>query len=120
MALVQRDLGLASLALHRGRGFSVRGRRLRQSSWRFDGPGGTEVVRSRSALRLNNVLMMRGAVLAGVGLAFLPRCLVHDDVCQGALRIVELDRTPESAGLFVAHAPDGDSTGKIRRLIAHL
>jgi DNA-binding transcriptional LysR family regulator len=92
----------------------------RESDWRFEGPAGTEVVRSRSALRLNNGLMMRGAALAGLGVALLPRFLIHDDLRQGALRIVELDRTPQSAELFVAHPRDPGTTGKIRALVAHL
>ena len=93
---------------------------LRESDWRFEGPGGTEVVRSRSALRLNNGLMMRGAALAGLGVALLPRFLVHQDLREGTLSVVDLARAPQSAELFVAHPRDGGTSGKIRALVAHL
>jgi DNA-binding transcriptional LysR family regulator len=92
----------------------------RESDWRFEGPGGASVVRCLSALRLNNGLMMRGAALAGLGVALLPRFVVHDDLREGALRIVKLDRAPQSAELFVAHPRDFGTTGKIRALVAHL
>jgi DNA-binding transcriptional LysR family regulator len=92
----------------------------RDSDWRFEGPGGAEVVRSHSALRMNNGLMMRGAALAGFGIALLPRFLVYEDLRQGALRIVELDRMPQSAELYVAHPRDRGTSGKIRALVAHL
>lgn len=93
---------------------------LRDSDWRFEGPDGIEVVRSHSALRLNNGLMMRGAALAGLGVALLPRFMVHDDLRQGTLRIVELERTPQSADLFVAHPRDRGASSKIHALVAHL
>lgn len=92
----------------------------RDSDWRFEGAGATTVVRSLSALRLNNGLMMRAAALAGLGIALLPRFIVHDELRQGSLRIVHLDRSPQSAELFVAHPRDHGTSGKIRALVAHL
>jgi DNA-binding transcriptional LysR family regulator len=92
----------------------------RESDWRFEGPDGTTVVRSPSALRLNNGIMMRAAAAAGLGVALLPRFMVHDELRQGTLRIVELERTPQSAELFVAHPRDHGTSGKIRAFVAHL
>ncbi len=63
---------------------------------------------------------MRGAALAGLGLALLPRFMVHDDLRNGTLRIVTLDRVPQNAELFVAHPRDHETPGKIRALVAHL
>lgn len=106
---------VSDLSAHRAIFYS-----LRESDWRFEGPEGAEVVRSHSALRLNNGLMMRGAALAGLGVALLPRFLVHDDLRRGTLRIVELDRAPQAAELFVVHARDRGTSGKIGALVAHL
>jgi len=64
--------------------------------------------------------MMRAAVSAGLGIALLPRFIVHDELRLGTLQIVELDRPPQSAELFVAHPRDQGTSGKIRALVAHL
>lgn len=92
----------------------------RESDWRFDGPAGALVVRPRSAVRLNNGMMMRSAALAGLGIALLPRFMVHEDLRAGRLAIVNAGLPPQGAELFVAHPRDRATSGKIKALVAHL
>lgn len=103
------------LSSHRGILYS-----RRESDWRFEGPGGTLVIRPRAALRLNNGLMMRSAALAGLGIALLPRFMVHEDLQTGRLALVDAGLAPQGAELFVAHPRDRATSGKIKALVAHL
>ncbi len=43
----------------------------RETDWRFETPSGAVAVRPRPGLRVNNGVMMRGAAVAGLGLALL-------------------------------------------------
>ncbi len=107
--------GVEDLAAHRAILYS-----RREGDWRFDGPGGTVVIRPASAIRLNNGLMMQSAALAGLGIALLPRFMVHEDLRAGRLTIVDAGQPAQGAALFVAHPRDKGTSGKIRALVAHL
>lgn len=53
--------------------------------WRMRGKGGARVLRPEPILKLSTLLMVREAVLAGVGAAVLPKLLVAEDVAAGRL-----------------------------------
>jgi DNA-binding transcriptional LysR family regulator len=108
-------LRVNDLGRHRGIMYS-----RRDSDWRFEGPTGNFVIRPRSAIRLNNGLMMRSAALAGLGIALLPRFLVHDDLHEGRLCVIDAGLPPQGAELYVAHPRDRSTSGKIKALVAHL
>jgi DNA-binding transcriptional LysR family regulator len=57
----------------------------RESPWRFTGPGGEIAVEVSGNLRSNAWSSIRGAALAGQGIALLPIVLVAEDVHQGRL-----------------------------------
>jgi DNA-binding transcriptional LysR family regulator len=50
------------------------------SSWAFETPEGPEVVSVDGPLRTNNFLVVRDAVLAGLGVGWLPEYVVADDL----------------------------------------
>lgn len=106
---------LEDLSAHRAILYSRRG-----ADWRFEGPKGAIVIRPRAALRLNNGLMMRSAALAGLGIALLPRFVVHEDLTAGRLLVIDAGLPPQGAELFVAHPRDRATSGKIKALVAHL
>lgn len=64
--------------------------------WRYRAqPGGAELAaRPVPALRLSSLLMVREAVLMGVGAALLPRLLVADDLQAGRLALWGVDTRP--------------------------
>lgn len=103
------------LAAHRGILYS-----RREPDWRFEGPDGAVVIRPRTALRLNNGMMMREAALAGLGIALLPRFMMHEDLRAGRLAVVDAGLAPQGAELFVAHVRDRATSGKIRAIVDHL
>lgn len=54
--------------------------------WRLGSETGQEVVlKPQPVLRLSSLLMVRDAVLAGAGIALLPKLLVADDIAAGRL-----------------------------------
>lgn len=53
--------------------------------WRMRSKGGARVLRPEPILKLSTLLMVREAVLAGVGAALLPKLLVAEDVAAGRL-----------------------------------
>lgn len=56
-----------------------------EGSWRLSRPRSALTVPTRSVLRLSSMAMIHDAVLAGVGAAAMPRCLVQADITAGRL-----------------------------------
>ena len=85
----------------------------RSTDWRFDGAGGTIVVRPKAALRVNNGI---GDARCGAGrarLALLPTFLVHQELLSGALLSVDIGLEAEGAELFLAYPKDRSASAKI-------
>lgn len=53
--------------------------------WRFDGPGGPVSAKVEGAFFSNSALALRKSVLAGLGIALIPRYCVADDLAAGDL-----------------------------------
>ena len=85
----------------------------RGTDWRFEGAGGTIAVRPKVALRVNNGMVMRGAALAGLGIALLPTFLVHRELPSGQLVSVDIGVPWEGAELFLAYPKDRSASAKI-------
>lgn len=92
----------------------------RDADWRFAGPGGTTVLRPRSALRVNNGLVMRDAAVAGLGIALLPTFLVHRELEAGALVAVDVGLVGEEAQIHLAYPTDRRGSAKLDALARSL
>lgn len=86
----------------------------RSGDWRFAVGTGWSVVRPRSALRVNNGIVMRDAAMAGLGLALLPSFFVYDEVRQGTLTVVDIGWPAEGAELFLTYPRDHGAAAKIK------
>jgi len=53
--------------------------------WRIENEGGIALIAPRFGLRCSSFLMVRDAVIAGAGIALMPRLLVAQDVATGRL-----------------------------------
>jgi len=53
--------------------------------WPFDGPRGPILARVNGVFTANSALALRKAALAGLGIALLPRYVVHEDLSAGHL-----------------------------------
>ena len=102
---------LTDLERHRGVLYANRA-----SDWRFAVGSAWSVVRPRTALRVNNGLVMRDAALAGLGLALLPTFFVHAEIRSGALVEVDIGWPAEGAELFLTYPRDHGAAPKIRAL----
>jgi DNA-binding transcriptional LysR family regulator len=102
---------LAQLEGHKGILYSNR-----TGDWRFATPTGWSVIRPKAALRVNNGLVMRDAVAAGLGIAMLPSFFVHEALAEGSLVEVDIGLEAEGAELFLAYPRDHGAATKIRAL----
>lgn len=89
----------------------------RESDWRFAGADRAQVVRPIAKLRVNNGLVMRDAVLAGIGVAMLPSFFVHEELADGRLTLIDLGIEPEGAELYIAYPPNRSASAKLTALV---
>lgn len=108
-------ISLKQLADHRGILYANR-----DSDWRFRRNGTWTVVRPRSALRVNNGLIMRDAALAGLGLTLLPTFFVHAELKAGTLLRVDVDADAEGAELQITYPRDRSASAKVLALTESL
>jgi DNA-binding transcriptional LysR family regulator len=88
----------------------------READWRVRTANRVVVIRPDECIRLNNGIMMRDAAMAGLGIALLPRFLVHRELASGALRVVDSVVAADTAEVFVAY-PSARASAKVRALV---
>ena len=92
----------------------------RDADWRLKTAKGFVVVRPNRFLRVNNGLVMRDAVVAGVGIALLPTFLVGPELARGTLKAIDVGAATESADIFVAYPTARGASARLRALIEAL
>jgi DNA-binding transcriptional LysR family regulator len=102
---------LACLNAHKGIVYTNR-----EADWRFDGPEGWTVIRSRSVIRVNNGLIMRDAALAGLGITLLPDFFVHAELAAGSLVHVDVGAEGEGAELYICYPLARTQSAKVAAL----
>jgi len=107
---------LTELEGHRGIFYTNRG----IADWRFAGPKGSQIVRARIALRLNNGDMMRDAAMADLGIALLPSFAAADAIASGELTVINVGRPAEDEFIFMAHPEGRRASAKLRALVTSL
>jgi DNA-binding transcriptional LysR family regulator len=107
---------LAELEGHRGIFYTNRG----IADWRFAGPKGSETVRARIALRVNNGDMMRDAAIADLGIALLPSFATADAIAAGELTVIDIGRPAGEEFIFMAHPEGRRASAKLKALVASL
>lgn len=75
----------------------------RQAWTLLDAEQGEVKAPGRSRLRLDTGEAIRGAALAGLGIAYLPRFLVENDLAAGALKAILPDATPDSVSIVALY-----------------
>jgi DNA-binding transcriptional LysR family regulator len=72
--------------------------------WRFEGPKGHQSIKVTGVFMSNSALALRKAVLAGLGIALIPRYVVADDLASGLL-VTVLPRYKTTARPLLAVYP---------------
>ncbi|MFJ2324762.1 LysR family transcriptional regulator [Pseudomonas sp. NPDC087690] len=90
------------------------------NEWQFEGPHGSETVRTRSSVRCNNGDTCRSIALAGGGIALQPSFMVAEDLRKGDL--VEILPAYQSVelGIYVVYPTRKHLATKVRVLINFL
>jgi DNA-binding transcriptional LysR family regulator len=90
------------------------------NEWQFEGPHGSETVRTRSSVRCNNGDTCRSIALAGGGIALQPSFMVAEDLRNGDL--VEILPAYQSVelGIYVVYPTRKHLATKVRVLINFL
>ena len=107
---------LQDLEEHHGIIYSNRG----GSDWRFQSGRKFATVRPRSAMHVNNGLVMRDAAIAGLGIALLTTFILHTPLRDRTLKIIDIGAEPEGATIYLAYPQHLRSSAKIRALTAWL
>jgi DNA-binding transcriptional LysR family regulator len=104
------------LERHRGIIHSNRG----ASDWRFRTGRKFTTVRPRTALNLNNGLIMCDAAVAGLGIALLATFILEGPLRKRALEVIDVGAEAEGATVYIAYPEHLRSSGKIRAVTAWL
>jgi DNA-binding transcriptional LysR family regulator len=85
-------------------------------TWQFIDGDKTISVHPQGRFKADNGTALAVAAVAGLGIAWLPACLVEDDLASGALVPVMTRYPPPTAGLFVVRPPGHYPERKVRTL----
>lgn len=92
-------------------------------AWQFMDGDAIVTVRPQGRFKADNGTALLAAAVAGLGIAWLPDGLTHDDLASGRLVPVMPDYPPPPAGAYVVRPPGQHPARKIRilteMLIAH-
>ncbi len=107
---------LEDLKEHRGILYSYRG----AADWRFRVGRRFTTVQPRTALRLNNGLLMRDAAIQGIGIALLATFLLEAPLRDRTLRVIDVGAQAEGAALYIGYPDHLRGSAKIRALTTWL
>jgi len=90
------------------------------SEWEFKGINGNYIVKVAGNFSTNNPIALRKAALGGYGLAYVPRCLVYQDLLNGDLLDIFPERVGKMLGIYAVYPFTRQPPRKIRMLIEHI
>lgn len=85
-------------------------------TWQFMDGDKIITVRPQGRFKADNGAALVAAATAGLGIAYLPDCLTHDDVAAGVLVPIMTRYPPPPAGAYVIRPPGQHPARKIRVL----
>ncbi|MGY5452513.1 LysR family transcriptional regulator [Agarivorans sp. MS3-6] len=88
--------------------------------WLFHEHNKTQAVRVNSGFSTNNARALRKAAIAGHGIIYVPRCLVHEDLAAGRLQEVLVGQAAKVLGIYAVYPFTRQQPKKIKLLIEHI
>ncbi|WP_411991984.1 LysR family transcriptional regulator [Agarivorans sp. DSG3-1] len=88
--------------------------------WMFHSKQQTQAVRVNSGFSTNNARALRTAAIAGHGVIYVPRCLVHEDLAAGRLQEILVGQAAKVLGIYAVYPFTRQQPKKIKLLIEHI
>ena len=85
-------------------------------TWQFLDSGRIVTVQPQGRFKADSAVALAAAAAAGLGIAWLPDCILHDYVASGTLVPIMTDYPPPPAGTYVVRPPGLHPARKIRVL----
>lgn len=85
-------------------------------TWQFRDGDKIVTVQPQGRFKADNGTALVVAAVAGLGIAWLPDCIIHDHVAAGALVPIMVHHPPPPAGAYVVRPPGRHPERKIRML----
>ncbi|WP_366555213.1 LysR family transcriptional regulator [Aquibaculum sediminis] len=89
-------------------------------TWQFLDGDSIVTVQPQGRFKADSGVALAAASVAGLGIAWLPDCILHEHVASGALVPIMTDYPPPPAGIYVVRPPGLHPARKIRVLIETL
>jgi len=90
------------------------------SEWEFKGENGHYIIKVAGNFSTDNAGSLRKVALGGNGLAYVPRCLVYQDILKGDLIDVFPEQVGKKLGIYAVYPFTRQPPLKIRLLIDHI
>ena len=88
--------------------------------WPFHIEGELHNVQIDGRMQSNNLDALRQAAIAGVGVAFLPKALVHEDIEDGALSPLLVEYVTKTMGIYAVYPRSRQPDKKLKLLVNYL
>ncbi|MCR4265019.1 LysR family transcriptional regulator [Nitratireductor sp. ZSWI3] len=85
-------------------------------TWQFMDGGKVVTVQPQGRFKADNAMALAAAAAAGLGIAWLPDCIIHDYVASGALVPIMTRYPVPAAGAYVVRPPGQHPARKVRIL----
>ncbi|RUV75502.1 MAG: LysR family transcriptional regulator [Mesorhizobium sp.] len=85
-------------------------------TWQFMDGDRIVTVQPQGRFKADNAMGLAAAAAAGLGIAWLPDCIIHEYVASGALVPVMTHYPPPAAGVYVVRPPGQHPARKVRVL----
>ncbi|TIT09213.1 MAG: LysR family transcriptional regulator [Mesorhizobium sp.] len=85
-------------------------------TWQFMDGDRIVMVQPQGRFKADNAMALAAAAAAGLGIAWLPDCIIHEYVASGALVPVMTHYPPPAAGVYVVRPPGQHPARKVRVL----
>jgi len=90
------------------------------NEWRFEDNGTPTSTQVKGSMSSNNALSLKKAALNDIGLIYVPKCSIYDELENGSLVRVLNNYKPRSLGIFAVYPYTRYKPEKITLLIQHI
>jgi DNA-binding transcriptional LysR family regulator len=88
--------------------------------WTLNGANGEVKVRVTGTFRANNGHVIRGAILDGIGVGWIPEALIHDKISSGAVREILTQYAMQPLDVHALYATTRHLPAKVRAFVDFL